>query len=83
MRARTTVLVFRSSTSDRAEIRGRTLTIRSSLKIGGGELKGIPLHKTQTWVLSSDSKLLTIRDHYQIQAMAMEDDRRTAIYARQ
>jgi hypothetical protein len=77
------VLPDGTSTNDRAEIRGRTLTIRSSLMIGGGELKGIPLHETQKWVLSPGWKLLTIRDHYQIQGIAMEDDGRTAIYARQ
>ena len=48
----------------------------------GGELKGIPL-QTQKWVLSSDSNLLTIRDHYQIQELPRPNDNLLSSHIRQ
>jgi hypothetical protein len=72
-------------TSDRAEMKGKTLVIHSSLHIRSGALQGIPVQDIQKWSLSSDSKTLTIRGRYQIgmERMSLQDDSRTAIYTRQ
>lgn len=70
-------------TVERAEIKGENLIIRSSIKVGTGALKGIPILRTQKWELSKDLKTLTVREETQVQGMHVQDDLLTVTYIRQ
>jgi hypothetical protein len=66
-------------TTDRAEIKGKTLVIRSSYRL----LTGDTVHETEKWNLSADSKTIKIRHQMQFERMFMLDDTLNEIYQRQ
>ena len=55
-----------SPTVEWAEIKGKQLVIRSSIKVVSGALKGTPILKTQKWELSKDLK--TVMVHVQLES---------------
>jgi hypothetical protein len=66
-------------TTDRAEIKGKTLVIRSSYRL----LTGDTVHETEKWELSADSKTIKIRHQMQFERMFTLDDTLNEIYQRQ
>jgi hypothetical protein len=70
-------------TVEHAEIKGKILVIRSSIKVAGGVLKGVPIKRTEEWELSKDLRILTVRQRIEVQGMHMENDLLTASYLRQ
>jgi len=69
-------------TVEHAEIKGKTLIIRSSIKVASGALKGVPILRTEKWELSKDLKTLTVHQRTEIQGMHMQDDLLTVTYQR-
>ncbi len=69
-------------TVEHAEIKGKTLIIRSSIKVASGALKGVPILRTEKWELSKDLKTLTVRQRTEVQGMHMRDDLLTVTYQR-
>jgi hypothetical protein len=70
-------------TVEHAEIKGKTLVIRSSIKVATGALKGVPVLRTEKWELSKNVRTLTVRQRTEVQGMHMQDDLLTVIYQRQ
>ena len=69
-------------TVEHAEIKGKTLIIRSSIKVASGAFKGILILRTEKWELSKDLKTLTVQQRTEIQGMHMQDDLLTVTYQR-
>jgi len=65
-------------TTDRVEVKGKTLIIRSTY----GSRAGVTIHETEKWELSADSKTLRIRDQTQVEGAPMLDDTLNEIYQR-
>ena len=57
-----------------AEIKGKELIIRSSLKVASGALKGVPTIRTQKWEISKDLKTVTIRERLQAEGLHVRND---------
>ena len=70
-------------TTDQASVKGRTLTIHSTIEVTAGLLKGIPVHRTSRWELSRDLKTLIAHDQIEIQGKHVIGDTLTAVYVRQ
>jgi hypothetical protein len=66
-------------TTDKAEIKGKTLVIRSSYRLSTGDT----VHETEKWELSADSKTIKIRHQMQFERMSMLDDTLNETYQRQ
>lgn len=66
-------------TTDKAEIKGKTLFIRSSYRLPSG----VTVHETEKWDLSADSKTIKIRQQTQVDGMSMLDDALNETYQRQ
>jgi hypothetical protein len=66
-------------TIDKIEIKGKTFVIRSSCRM----LNGVPVHETQRWELSADSKTLKVRTQMQFEGMSVLDDTINETYQRQ
>lgn len=66
-------------TTDRAEIKGKTVVIRSSYRLP----TGVTVHETEKWELSADSKTIKIRQQTQFEGMSMLDDTLNETYQRQ
>jgi hypothetical protein len=66
-------------TTDKAEIKGKTLLIRSSYHLP----TGVTVHETEKWDLSADSKTIKIRQQTQFDGMSMLDDTLNETYRRQ
>lgn len=66
-------------TTDKAEIKGKTLIIRSSCHLP----TGVTVHETEKWDLSADSKTLKIHHQTQFDGMSMLDDTLNETYQRQ
>jgi hypothetical protein len=66
-------------TTDKAEIKGKTLLIRSSYRLP----TGVTVHETEKWDLSADSKTIKIRQQTQFDGMSMMDDTLNETYQRQ
>ena len=65
-------------TIDKAEVKGKTLVIRSSYRLPNG----VPVHETQRWELSPDGKTLKIRRQTQFEGMSILDDTTNESYQR-
>ena len=65
-----------------AEIKGKQLIIRSSLKVATGALKDVPTTKTQKWELSKDLRTVTIREQLHAEGLHVRNDLLTITYAR-
>jgi hypothetical protein len=66
-------------TTDKAEIKGKTLLIRSSYRL----LTGVTVHETEKWDLSADSKTIKIRQQTQFDGMSIMDGTLNETYQRQ
>jgi hypothetical protein len=66
-------------TSDRVEIKGKTLVIRSSYRLP----TGVTIFETERWELSGDSKTIKIRHQTQFEGMPALDDTLNETYQRQ
>jgi hypothetical protein len=66
-------------TSDRVEIKGKTLVIRSSYRLPAG----VTIFETEKWDLSGDTKTLKIRHQTQFDGMPALDDTINETYQRQ
>jgi hypothetical protein len=66
-------------TTDKAEIKGKTLVIHSSYRLP----TGVTVHETEKWDLSADSKTIKIRQQTQFDGMSMLDDTLNETYQRQ
>jgi len=65
-------------TVDKAEVKGKTLVIRSSYRLPNG----VPVHETQKWELSADARTLKIRRQTQFEGMSMLDETTNETYQR-
>ncbi|SRR6266849_2764757 len=65
-------------TVDKAEVKGKTLVIRSSYRL----TNGVPVHETQKWELSADARTLKIRRQTQFEGMSMLDETTNETYQR-
>ncbi|MGB6668661.1 MAG: hypothetical protein WBE73_09975 [Candidatus Acidiferrum sp.] len=65
-------------TVDKAEVKGKTLVIRSSYRL----TNGVPVHETQRWELSPDGKTLKIHRQTQFEGMSMLDETTNETYQR-
>ncbi len=65
--------------TDKAEIKGKTLVIRSSFHLP----TGTAVHETDKWELSADLKTLKIRRQTEFERMSMLDDTMNEKYQRQ
>jgi hypothetical protein len=66
-------------TTDKAQIRGKSLVIRSSYRLPAGGA----VHESETWNLSADSKTLKIRQQTHVEGMSMLDETLAETYQRQ
>src|SRR5579863_1729133 len=55
-----------SPTNDRVKLKGKSLVIRSTIKIVSGDLKGSEVHRAESWELSKDLRTLTIHEQFEI-----------------
>jgi hypothetical protein len=67
-----------SPTTDRVEVKGKTLIIRSTYGS-----RGVTVHETEKWEFSADSKTLKIRHQTQFEGMPTLDDTLNETYQRQ
>jgi len=66
-------------TSDKTEVKGKTLVIRSSYRLANG----VSVRETQKWELSVDSQKLKIRGQTQFEGMSAMDFTMDEAYQRQ